>query len=624
MKKTKKKAFTLTELLVVVIVIGVLAAVTLPSFNKVLETRKTTEAEDVLSALRTEQEYRCAMEKPYAADLNQLDTLASNTKKNFDYKISTEGSGSSAKVTGSEAVSKGKYNYTLRMPSYADGRMCCEGTDCGKLNKDYPLCSVLKARADYKQVPANCAPDADGLGDSGDVPHGDKCGEMPADLVKYQQCQAVGGVGMCGREVKKPVCDQSTDYKWKEGNEWDKSACTKADADEVKPKSCAAGTCGTITTTATCNATGEKNWAWTYTSDEATACTTKSDETETCSDGTVRTRKYTCENDKWVLGDWDKECPEEENYTCKSAKNSGKFSCKGDFVYDSTKGSKKLQHYDDGYEHIEENYIEYQDYYESYCCTCPSGKVWKSGSTCGTCEEVRGKNYTNIGGQCVPRFKATATSRHVSFGDRSGVYHMANTEWCFQCNHSFINAPKQIQPCSIYGSPQQMCDQQCDQNQSTCMAACYTGSPSFTGDGYEYGYSSGGSSTASCSSCCCQSGCCGFGGGQMCNGHFDNWACSGGGSGTTQSFGSCSGGCTGVAQARASHTETPSTYYTDPSGRKVSEVSCTTATQGYKQCSFGSSVTVTACYVPQVSYVSGYTCGSMTAKGQCSGGYGYY
>ena len=42
----KKKAFTLTELLVVVIVIGVLSAVVLPKFSKVIETRKTTETEE--------------------------------------------------------------------------------------------------------------------------------------------------------------------------------------------------------------------------------------------------------------------------------------------------------------------------------------------------------------------------------------------------------------------------------------------------------------------------------------------------------------------------------------------------------------------------------------------------
>ncbi len=49
--KCCKKAFTLTELLVVVIVIGVLSAVVLPKFSKVIETRKTTEAEELMAAV---------------------------------------------------------------------------------------------------------------------------------------------------------------------------------------------------------------------------------------------------------------------------------------------------------------------------------------------------------------------------------------------------------------------------------------------------------------------------------------------------------------------------------------------------------------------------------------------
>ena len=81
----KKKAFTLTELLVVVVIIGVLSAVVLPKFTKVLETRKTTEAESIMAAVRNEQEARCMLDKDYTGNKNNLASLPKSESKNFDY-----------------------------------------------------------------------------------------------------------------------------------------------------------------------------------------------------------------------------------------------------------------------------------------------------------------------------------------------------------------------------------------------------------------------------------------------------------------------------------------------------------------------------------------------------------
>jgi Tfp pilus assembly protein PilE len=90
---------------VVVIIIGVLSAVVLPKFNKIVETRKTTEAEELMSAVRTEQEKRCALDKEYLTEVTKLtEVLPTDTTKNFAYTLTS---------TGIKAASKGKYSYEL-------------------------------------------------------------------------------------------------------------------------------------------------------------------------------------------------------------------------------------------------------------------------------------------------------------------------------------------------------------------------------------------------------------------------------------------------------------------------------------------------------------------------------
>ncbi|MCI7535248.1 MAG: prepilin-type N-terminal cleavage/methylation domain-containing protein [Elusimicrobiaceae bacterium] len=129
-----KRAFTLTELLIVVIVIGVLSAVTLPKFTRVIENRKVTEAEEMMSAVRTEQERRCAMDKPYTLKFDNLsDVVSSSNTKNYTYSLQAEG----------VSATSNKGDYTLKMLSYQDGSFCCTGADCAKLNKNYPSCDGL-------------------------------------------------------------------------------------------------------------------------------------------------------------------------------------------------------------------------------------------------------------------------------------------------------------------------------------------------------------------------------------------------------------------------------------------------------------------------------------------------
>ncbi len=105
----KRKAFTLTELLVVVVIIGVLSAVVLPKFNKMLETRKTTEAEEMLAAVRNEQEARCLLDKPYlsSAQIGNLSSLPKTTTKNFTYALTDDGG-----VDGYSSLCSGNVDYS--------------------------------------------------------------------------------------------------------------------------------------------------------------------------------------------------------------------------------------------------------------------------------------------------------------------------------------------------------------------------------------------------------------------------------------------------------------------------------------------------------------------------------
>ena len=238
-KNNKKKAFTLTELLVVVIVIGVLSAAVLPKFSKVIETRKTTEAEELMASIRTEQEKRCALDKPYLTDLSNMSDVVKKTDTK-NYKLTLQGK-------GVIASSKGNYNYNLQMPSYADGRICCDGADCEKLNKNYPSCTGFT----YEPSPDSCAGTVTPV-----EPEPKNC---TGTAVTERACTSG-----CGTEHRTATCNTSTG-NW-EYSAWDNSCTAKPDPES---RECGTGYTGTQTRSAVC-----KNGAWDW-SDWTGTCTKK-------------------------------------------------------------------------------------------------------------------------------------------------------------------------------------------------------------------------------------------------------------------------------------------------------------------------------------------------------------
>ena len=304
----RKRAFTLTELLIVVIVIGVLSAVTLPKFNRVIENRKVTEAEEMMSAVRTEQERRCTLDQNYTTNFSALsDVIASANTKNYTYSLQSQGI--SATSTGGD--------YTLKILSYEDGSYCCSGDGCKKLNKNYPDCATLSFPT------SNCAGTEGGITPPGGEP-------TPVEPVEPEEPECVNGQ-VTGSQVCNGCGTRTT--KKCVGGKWVDSlgTCSKTVAECTPDPECQ-GTqpadavkqceCGTVTASYRCDASTNYQWV----QGAFPACPAKPDDiTETCSDGkTVRTKAYSCVNNVWTAGNWDKECPEEQD--CCAANFTGDFA----------------------------------------------------------------------------------------------------------------------------------------------------------------------------------------------------------------------------------------------------------------------------------------------------------
>ena len=215
MKQKKKRAFTLAELLIVVVLIATLSAIAIPQYKRVLEARKIGEAEAVLSAVRTEQERRCAIGQKYATNIAELGDLVPNAQtKNFHYSVDGE---------TLKAQSQGELKYTLQLASFRDGRFCCVNasgsTDCNKFS--YPMCSAFAGT--IVSAATECAA-ADSNPDASTSAEGEGSSCTPKEEPVEGSCAANGGVynqgGNKAKRTKITKVDCSVEY-----TPWDVSEC---------------------------------------------------------------------------------------------------------------------------------------------------------------------------------------------------------------------------------------------------------------------------------------------------------------------------------------------------------------------------------------------------------------
>jgi type IV pilus assembly protein PilA len=117
--KTVQKGFTLVELLVVIVIIGILTAVALPSFLNQTAKAKQSEAKQYIAAINRAQIYRRTDSSSFATNFEELaiGVLKGNSSSStatYDYSITGNADSASAAATSKDSALKSYSSAVLR------------------------------------------------------------------------------------------------------------------------------------------------------------------------------------------------------------------------------------------------------------------------------------------------------------------------------------------------------------------------------------------------------------------------------------------------------------------------------------------------------------------------------
>src|SRR5438067_11428438 len=131
-RSSRRRGFTLVELAVVIIIIGILAAFAVPRFLDSVERSKAGEALNYLAAVRSAQERYQIRQGTYADDLSKLDIQMPDPKY---FSVGTPAAGSSGSLEDS-------WSLTLTRSGGAGGygpyNVIFTGQGCAGTNSDVP------------------------------------------------------------------------------------------------------------------------------------------------------------------------------------------------------------------------------------------------------------------------------------------------------------------------------------------------------------------------------------------------------------------------------------------------------------------------------------------------------
>ena len=126
-----RKGFTLLELLMVVIILGILIAIALPRYLGVVERGKAAEALNLLGTLRSSQLRYYALNDEYATSPADLDADWTTLK----YFKTVEGADSATSPTYIARVTRDATGNEYMIAIDEDGNISCSGGSSGMCTK---------------------------------------------------------------------------------------------------------------------------------------------------------------------------------------------------------------------------------------------------------------------------------------------------------------------------------------------------------------------------------------------------------------------------------------------------------------------------------------------------------